>query len=77
MMIVQGSWPVTAGIAVGLALALFLSQTMKAFLVDVSPFDPVTFAAVTMFLAVVAFAASYLPARRAALVDPVTALREE
>ena len=77
MMIVQGSRPITAGIAVGLALALFLSQTMKAFLVDVSPFDPVTFAVVTMFMAAIAFAASYLPARRAAQVDPVTALRDE
>jgi predicted permease len=77
MMVGQGSRPVSIGIAVGLGLALFLSRTMEAFLVDVSPFDPATFAVVTAFLAVVALAAWYLPARRASRMDPVTALRED
>ena len=77
MMIFQGSRPIAAGIVVGLGLALFLSRALKAFLVDVSPFDPATFATVSAFLAFTAFAASYMPARRAAQVDPVTTLREE
>ncbi len=77
MMVVQGSRPIAAGIAVGLALAFYLSRTMKAFLVDVSPFDPLTFAVVTAALAAVALVASYVPAWRASHVDPITALREE
>jgi ABC-type antimicrobial peptide transport system permease subunit len=61
----------------GLVLALLLGRTMKAFLVGISPFDPLTFAAVAILLTTIALAASYLPARRAAGMDPVTALREE
>ena len=44
---------------------------------NVSPFDPATFGSVSVFLLVVAFLASYLPARRATKVDPVIALRGE
>jgi len=49
----------------------------SAFLLGVSPMDPLTFAAVTGLLASVAGAASYLQARRAARTEPVVALREE
>jgi ABC-type lipoprotein release transport system permease subunit len=47
----------------------------RSLLYHVSPFDPLTFAAVAAFLATVAFLASYVPARRATRVDPVVALR--
>ena len=54
-----------------------LSQTMATLLFDLSPTDPLTFAAVATILGVVAFLASWLPARRAARVDPMVALRAE
>lgn len=73
----QGARPVIAGILVGLALALYAGRTAKAFLVEVSPLDPLTFVTVTVLLGTVALAASYLPARRASRIEPVAALREE
>jgi len=64
-----------AGIAVGLAGALVLTRLMSSLLFGVSPTDPITFAAVPATLAAVALAACYLPARRAARVDPTVALK--
>jgi ABC-type lipoprotein release transport system permease subunit len=49
---------------------------LKATLFETNVYDPLTFAAVPLVLGTVALAASYLPARRAAAVDPVVALRE-
>jgi putative ABC transport system permease protein len=66
-----------AGLLVGLVAALALSRTMTTLLFEMSPTDPVIFASVTGMLACVAFLASYLPARRAARVDPIEALRAE
>jgi putative ABC transport system permease protein len=57
--------------------ALALSRTMAALLFDLSPTDPLTFAAVATILALVSFLASWVPARRAASVDPMVALRAE
>jgi len=68
---------VTLGIATGLAGALVLTRWMQTLLFQVRPTDPVTFTGVSLLLALVAFLASYLPARRAVSVDPVTALRAE
>jgi putative ABC transport system permease protein len=65
------------GLALGLIAALALSRTMTTLLFNLSPTDPVTFASVAGVLAFVAFLASYLPARRAASVDPMEALRSE
>jgi len=67
----------TAGLAVGLAGALGLSRLMVHQLNGVSPLDPLAFAGVFVLLIVAAAAASAFPARRAARVDPVTALRWE
>jgi putative ABC transport system permease protein len=67
----------SAGLLVGVAAALALSRTMTTLLFDLSPTDPLTFAAVATTLATVAFLASYLPARRAARVDPMVALRAD
>jgi putative ABC transport system permease protein len=65
------------GVALGIGGALMLTRVMKGFLFQVTPTDPETFAAVAFFLVMVAFLASYIPARRAMRVDPVVALRYE
>ncbi len=65
------------GIIVGGAGAFLLTRLMKGLLFNVTPGDPLTFAAVSAVLATVAILASYLPGRRATRVDPVIALRAE
>jgi predicted permease len=75
MMLKQVAWMAGIGVAIGVGLALLLGQVGRALLFGLTPSDPfVPAAAVAILLAVIA-AAAYLPARRAALVDPVTALR--
>jgi len=66
-----------AGVAIGAGAAMELSRLMKALLFEVSPIDPVTYAAVAVVLVTSAVLASYVPARRAASVDPLDALRAE
>lgn len=65
------------GILVGLVLAALATPLAQSFLYQVSPFDPVTFVGVSLFLAAMAALASYLPALRATRVDPLVALRGE
>jgi predicted permease len=65
------------GLAIGLAASAGLAGLMKSLLYGVSPMDPVTYVSVLMVLAASAVLASYLPARRAAAVNPVEALRAE
>ena len=65
------------GIAAGLAAALAVSRVLAALLYGVQPRDLATFLTVAAVLAVVALLACYIPARRAARLDPVIALREE
>jgi putative ABC transport system permease protein len=66
-----------AGIAAGLIGALALTRLISALLYEVKPWDPLTFAAVSVFLAAVAIAATCFPAFRATRVDPLVALRWE
>jgi predicted permease len=67
---------VAVGIIAGVLSALALTRLMRTLLFDVSPADPLTFIAVSLALAAVAFLAGFLPALRAARIDPVLALRE-
>jgi predicted permease len=65
------------GLAVGLAIALAVTRVIAAMLYGVKPTDPATFGGVSLLLTAVALLASYLPARRAAKVEPLEALRYE
>ena len=65
------------GVVIGLGAAAALTRLMKSLLFGVSPLDPLTYAAIPLVLAFCAVIASYLPARRAAAVDPADALRAE
>jgi predicted permease len=73
----QGLTPVWVGIAAGLVLSFWAARAAARFLYGVSPTDPLTFAAVAALLSSIALLATYVPARRAAAVDPVRALRHE
>jgi ABC-type antimicrobial peptide transport system permease subunit len=68
---------VAAGLVLGVAAALTLSRLMASLLFGVGPTDPVTYVAVSLLLGTVALVATWLPARRAARVDPVVALRTD
>ncbi len=68
---------VTIGLVLGLGGALLLTRALKGLLYGVSPGDPATFAAVAVTLAVMAVAATIVPAWRAAAVNPIVALRAE
>ncbi len=77
MVLGQGLGLTLLGVAIGAAGALVLTGLAKSLLFEVTPTDPFTFASVAVVLLVAAIVASYLPARRAAGVDPIDALRCE
>jgi predicted permease len=66
-----------SGVAAGLAGAFALTRLMRSLLFGVGPADPLTFIAISLFLTAIALLASYLPAQRAARIDPVVSLRYE
>ena len=77
MIVSNGMLLAGAGIAAGFAAAIALMRFIRTILFGVSPFDVPTFTAVAGLLALIAFVSAWVPARAAARVDPVVALREE
>ena len=77
LMVGKGLYLSAIGIAIGLLAAFGLTRVLASMLVDVKPTDPVTFVSVAVLFLVIAFLASWLPARRASGLDPTTALRQE
>jgi predicted permease len=73
----QGGRMAIVGIAIGIVLAVGLAQLLKGLLVGVSPFDPVTYVSVAGLLVAICLLASFVPARRATSVNPLTALRAD
>jgi putative ABC transport system permease protein len=73
----QGMRLVAVGLAIGLAGALAAARLLRALLYQTDVYDPLTFALVPIVLAIVSVAACYVPARRAAIVDPLVTLRAE
>jgi ABC-type antimicrobial peptide transport system permease subunit len=65
------------GVVIGIAAAAALTQSMKSLLFGITPLDPLTYVTVPLVLIAAAVLASYLPARRAASINPVEALRVE
>ncbi|HWK09376.1 MAG TPA: ABC transporter permease [Vicinamibacterales bacterium] len=76
MILRQGMRLTIVGLIGGLIASVALTRLLQAQLFNVKPTDPVTLSAVTLFIAVVALLACYLPARRAAIVDPMVTLRD-
>ena len=77
MVVRQGLFLAVVGLGIGLLTAFWVTGLVESLLVDVAPADPVTFGATAVVFLVVATLSCYVPARRATLVDPVVALRDE
>jgi hypothetical protein len=77
MIVRESAAVVIPGLVLGTALALGFARIMKAFVYRVSPADPLSIAAAALFLAALAALSAWAPARRAAAVDPASALRSE
>jgi putative ABC transport system permease protein len=77
LVIGQGMAVALTGLVLGLGAAFAVTRLIKSLLFGVSATDPVTFSVIALLLLCVAFVACFVPARRAAKVDPITALRHE
>jgi len=77
MILREASWISLAGVALGLCAASLLARLVKSMLYGLQPADPVSFCAGALLLVAVGLAASWIPARKAASVQPVEALRHE
>ena len=77
MILRESTWLAVAGVVAGMSAALLLTRLVKSMLYGIQPYDPTTMTAGILVLLAVAVAASWIPARRAAGVQPVEALRHE
>ena len=77
MILSESTWLAGVGIVVGLGAALTLTRLVKSMLYGIEPYDPSTMVGGVLILLLVALAASWIPARRAAGVPPMDALRHE
>ncbi len=77
LVVFNGAKLAGAGVVVGALLALVLGRVLRSQLAEVGPLDPVLFLAVGTLMSAAALVAAYVPARRAARVDPAIALRAE
>jgi putative ABC transport system permease protein len=77
MFLRRGLLVATVGLLLGLGAAVASTRLMQAILFGVEPLDPITFATMPVVLTAAAILATYLPARRAMLVDPVETMRAE
>ena len=77
MFVRQGLALAAIGVACGIAVAFATMRLMSSLLYHVSPMDPWTYGGATLFIIAIAWFATYVPSRRAAIVDPVHALRAE
>jgi ABC-type antimicrobial peptide transport system permease subunit len=77
LMLRQGFWLVSLGLAAGLAAALAATRLMKGLLFGVDPLDAMTLTVALLLLGAIGLLAVFIPARRATLIDPVAALRNE
>jgi len=75
LMIWQGLWPVVIGLVIGTVAAAAVTGVLASALFEIRPQDPITFTSAIVLLLITALIAAYLPARRASLVDPKTALQ--
>jgi len=77
LILAQGAALTLMGVAIGLVATFLVTRYLSSLLFNVPPYDPVTLAGVVAALVITSLCACYLPARRATLVDPIVALREE
>jgi len=77
MVLREGAGMTAVGLVGGVLASLLVTRLLRGLLYGVSPTEPVTIIAMILLLFIIALAASYLPARRAARIDPVLALRAE
>jgi predicted permease len=77
MILREASWVAIAGVIIGLGAAIAMGRLIASMLYGLKPYDPLTLAGAALLLAFVALAASWIPAHRAARIDPIQALRHE
>jgi ABC-type antimicrobial peptide transport system permease subunit len=77
MVLRESLWVLVAGLAVGIPLTFFAARPLKSMLYQMSPLDPISFVVAIAAMIAVSVCAVLLPARRAASIDPMQALRSE